>query len=180
MNFETIKTADLTLRKLTPEVFTFVHTHYDDQKLSEFFGFTSREEIVKSRARHAMGLSTFNRSFVNFQLIDNLSNEIIGGCGFHTWYFEHQRAEIGYDINFDSFKRKGLMTQALTAVLDYGFTTMDLNRVEAFIGLNNDASISLVSKFGFLREGVLRQHYKKDGVIEDSLIFSLLRSDYRF
>jgi ribosomal-protein-alanine N-acetyltransferase len=178
MNFELLNTEDLTLRKLTPEVYTFVHTHYDDKKLAEFFGFSSREEIIKSRAKHSMGMSTFNRSFVNFQLMDKSSGEIIGGCGFHTWYFEHQRAEIGYDLKFDSYKRKGLMTQALKLVLDYGFTSMDLNRVEACIGPKNDASIALVKKFGFVQEGLMRQHYKKDTGIEDSIMFSLLRSEY--
>jgi ribosomal-protein-alanine N-acetyltransferase len=178
MNFDLINTPDLVLRKLTPEVYTFVHTHYNDQQLSEFFGFSTREEVIRSRARHSMGMSTYNRSFVNFQLLDKNTNKIIGGCGFHTWYLEHQRAEIGYDLRDDSYKRKGLMSQAMKAVVDYGFNVMELNRVEACIGPRNEASIALVKKFGFVQEGHLREHYKKAEVIEDSLIFSLLRSEY--
>lgn len=179
MNFDLITTHDLVLRKLTPEVYTFVHTHYSDQQLSDFFGFSSREEMIRSRARQSMGMSTYNRSFVNFQLLDKNTNQIIGGCGFHTWYIEHQRAEIGYDLRNDAYKRKGLMTQAMKAVLDYGFNNMELNRVEACIGPRNEASIALVKKFGFVQEGLLREHYKKAEVIEDSLIFSLLRSEFQ-
>jgi len=46
---------------------------------------------------------------------------VIGWCGFHTWYTDHHRAEIGYGIYKDEFKKQGFMTEALEAVLEYGF-----------------------------------------------------------
>jgi ribosomal-protein-alanine N-acetyltransferase len=69
------------------------------------------------------------------------------------------------------------MVEALAAVIDLGFSAMELNRIEAFVGTDNTISKHLLEKFGFTQEGLLREHYKSGGQIEDSLVYSLLRSD---
>lgn len=58
----------------------------------------------------------------------------IGWCGYHTWYIDHRRAEIGYAIRSDEYKAQGIMTEVMNAVLRYGFEVMNLHRIEAFIG----------------------------------------------
>lgn len=177
MNFELLETENLTLRKITPDVYAFVFSDYDDTALKSFFGFSTDEELDKEKDKFQKGMTTYNRSFVNFQIIDRETKAIIGACGYHTWYFEHARAEIGYALNDDSYKGKGVMTEVLTAVIAYGFTKMNLNRIEAFIGPKNEASLRLVMKHHFTREGHLRKHYCKNGVMEDSLVFSLLKDE---
>ncbi|WP_245867728.1 GNAT family N-acetyltransferase [Flavobacterium lindanitolerans] len=92
---------------------------------------------------------------------------------------DHARAEIGYTFTDDNFKRMGLMSEALQPVLDYGFDKMQLHRVEAFISPTNNASIQLVKKFGFVKEGVMRQHYQKEGQFENSEIYSLLKEEHQ-
>ncbi|HEY2728055.1 MAG TPA: GNAT family protein [Parafilimonas sp.] len=52
---------------------------------------------------------------------------------------------------------------------------MNLRRIEALIELNNIASLKLSKKIGFIQDGYLREHYKHNGVMEDSLMFSLLK-----
>lgn len=54
---------------------------------------------------------------------------------------------------------------------------MKLHRIEAFIGPHNLPSQKLVQKMGFKKEGLLREHYCKKGVVEDSIVFSLLRRE---
>lgn len=179
MNFELLETEHLFLRKLTPEVYFYVHTNYSEPELMDFFGLSTTEELAKERTKFSQGISTYNRSFVNFQIIDKSTNELLGGCGFHTWYPEHRRAEIGYALNSEHLKGKGVMTEALKAVVTFGFTQMNLHRIEAFIGPKNEASIRLVQKLHFTREGQLRQHYCKNTIMEDSVVFSLLREEFR-
>jgi ribosomal-protein-alanine N-acetyltransferase len=70
------------------------------------------------------------------------------------------------------------MKEAMKAILIYGFEQMGLNRVEAFIGPDNKASRSLVERYGFVIEGQLRQHFCYDGVLQDSVAYSLLASEY--
>ena len=70
------------------------------------------------------------------------------------------------------------MTEAIAAILDHGFSVMDLHGVEACTSPNNQASIRLIEKFGFQKEGYLRQHFFRDGKLEDSLIYSLLKREF--
>ena len=70
------------------------------------------------------------------------------------------------------------MKEALPVVLDYGFNIMGLKRVEAFLSLENEASLRLIKSFGFKEEGSLREHYFTGGHMEDSSIFSLLLREY--
>lgn len=177
-SFEILSTDRLLLRKLSPEIFDFIHQNYTEQELMTFLGLTTEEALTFEKEKYRKGLSTFNKSFCYFQILEKTTEQIIGWCGYHTWYLDHQRAEIGYGLFDDHFKGKGLMSEVVKTVLDYGFDTMKLHRVEAFIGKENEASISLVRKFGFTKEGLLRQHYNKNGVMEDSLVFGLLKDEY--
>lgn len=176
--FEILTTNRLLLRKLSPETFDFIYHNYSDEELLVFLGLNTNEALAIEKEKHRKGLSTFNKSFCYFQVLDKTTERIIGWCGYHTWYLDHNRAEIGYGLFDDTFKQKGLMSEAMKTILDYGFKTMKLHRVEAFIGKENEASISLVRKFGFTKEGLLREHYNKNGVMEDSLVFGLLKHEY--
>lgn len=102
----------------------------------------------------------------------------MGWCGYHTWILKHHRAEIGYGLYREEDRRKGLMSEALEAVLQYGFEEMDLNRVEALTSYENEASIASLIKFGFREEGILKGHYYVDGLAEDSVMYALLKSEF--
>jgi len=179
MHFQTIETENLILRKITPDVCDFVFGLQEEEAIKNFFGLETDEQFAKEKERQEQGRTMYNRSFVNFQLIDKKTNQIIGACGFHTWCLDHARAEIGYNLNHDHYKGKGIMTEALKAVVQYGFEEMKLNRIEALIAPNNEPSIRLVQKLGFVKEGHLRQHYCKNNIMEDSLFFSLLKHEYQ-
>ncbi|WP_162128089.1 GNAT family N-acetyltransferase [Flavobacterium phycosphaerae] len=177
--FETLSTARLLLRKLTPEIFDYIYLHYSDAELMTFLGTADEAALAKEKEKHRKGLATFNKSFCYFLILDKNTTKIIGWCGFHTWYLDHNRAEIGYGLFDDAYKQKGIMSEAAKAILDYGFGPMNLHRVEALIGKDNMASLSLVKKFGFTQEGLLREHYFTNNTIEDSVVFGLLRQEYQ-
>jgi [ribosomal protein S5]-alanine N-acetyltransferase len=178
MDFEIFKTERLELRKLTPSDFNYIFENYPEAEIRMFLGISSDIEFAKELNKYKNGYSTYNRSFVFFQMLSGPDQQIIGGCGFHNWFKDHRRAEIGYALKNDAFKGKGLMTEALPFLLEYGFKQMDLNRIEAFIGSENTASLKLVTRYNFTREGVLRQHYINGDKIENSIVFSLLREEY--
>ncbi|MEP6684331.1 MAG: GNAT family protein [Parafilimonas sp.] len=175
MNFKLFYTNNLKLRLINQEVYDFVFTNYSDAEIMSFFELNSTAEFNRGKAKHAKGLSTFNKSFLYFQLFKNDDNKIVGECGFHTWYIDHDRAEIFYKLFNDADKQKGIMTEAIKFVIDYSFSEMHLHRIEALIEPNNVASLKLLEKMNFIKEGYLRGHYKNNGVMEDSVMFSLLR-----
>lgn len=103
-------------------------------------------------------------------------NTIVGTCGFNYIDAVNQRGEIGYEIGKD-FWRKGYMTQALQALIEEGFQTLNLNRIEAKVEPGNAPSCRLLEKAGFHEEGTLRHFEKLNGVFLDMVMYSLLRSD---
>lgn len=136
------------------------------------------EALAKEKAKYAVGLVTFNKSYLYHTIIERKSGNIIGWCGYHTWYTQHNRAEIGYGLYSDDYKRQGIMTEALNAILAFGFSNMNLHRIEAMTASYNTASINTLLKFGFTQEGILREHYLVGDKMEDSLMFSLLKHEF--
>ncbi len=70
------------------------------------------------------------------------------------------------------------MFEAMSAILAYGFTELELHRVEAIIDIANEPSKSLLLKLGFSYEGNLRQRYFFQGRFEDEYYFGLLKDEW--
>ena len=180
MKFEEIHTERLILRKISEDTYHELFKHYSDQDIKLFLGLSSDEALEKEKIKYKSGgMSTYNKKILYFQLLDKVNQSIIGWCGFHTWYIDHYRAEIGYGLYDDSYKRKGLMTEAIQPVVAYGFNQMNLHRIEALVAPYNEPSLKLIQKLNFKKEGVLKQHYLVDGKHEDSVIYGLLKPNFR-
>ncbi|WP_129677598.1 GNAT family N-acetyltransferase [Candidatus Chloroploca sp. Khr17] len=104
---------------------------------------------------------------------------LLGTCGFWRLIKPHFRAEVGYELGRTWWGR-GLMTEALGAVLRFGFTQMGLHSVEAMIDPPNVASRRVLEKLGFVQEAYFRENYydPTSGRFGDSAVFSLLRSNW--
>jgi RimJ/RimL family protein N-acetyltransferase len=88
-----------------------------------------------------------------------------------------RRAEIGYSLAAEAWGQ-GYMNEALTALLDRGFSEFALNRVEADVDPRNTASIKCLARLGFALEGLLRQRWIVGGEVSDSAIYGLLRDEW--
>lgn len=102
---------------------------------------------------------------------------VIGECCFWNFDADLHYAEIGYEL-YRSQWNKGIMTEALKAVLSYGFVDLGLNRIEATPLAINPSSQHLLIKLGFKHEGTLRQRILFQGKFEDQLCFGLLREEW--
>lgn len=173
-----LETERLYLRALTPEQYAHLLRQASDATLMTYFGFDSEGALETEKEKYSLGYKTFFSSFRHFHLLDKATGKVLGKCDFHTWVPSHRRAEVGYTLFRDEHKRQGLMTEALGAVLSYGFEEMKLHRVEALIADYNVPSRRLLLHYGFTEEGVLRGHYVEDGESKDSLLLSLLRPEY--
>lgn len=174
-----IETKRLELRLMTPEFYQHLFDQFSESEQMQILGLKNADELKLEREKFDKGLRTHNKSFAYFLLFDKSTRNLVGFCGFHMWYLDHNRAEIGYALYDDSIKRKGLMTEAMTKVLSFGFDELKLHRMEAMIGTNNEASKRLVKGFGFQYEGLMKEHYLKDGVYEDSEVYGLIKDHYR-
>ena len=177
--FETIETERLILRKLTGEMWEDILLNGSEEEILLYLG-TRSDAIESEKEKARKGFGSFNKSLLIFHLMDKNTGELLGWCGYHTWYRPHDRAEIGYGMYDDAHKSKGYMTEALRAVLKYGFEQMNLHRVEAFIADYNIPSKRLLERCGFRREGVAREHYFDNNQYEDSAFYGLLKHEFNF
>lgn len=173
-----LETERLLLRPLTDVQWAEILLTWPDDKAMSFLGLKTPDVLERDRRKARGGFATFNKRLLLFHLIERQSRQVIGSCSFHTWYIDHHRAEIGYDIADESLRGKGYMGEALAAMIAYGFRDMGLQRIEALLAEYNTPSLKLVLKNGFVQEGRLRGHYLVNGVYEDSLVFGLLRSEW--
>ena len=102
--------------------------------------------------------------------------DFVGWVTFNSWNVDFRSASLGFSLLPEVWGR-GYATEAVGAVLDWAFATFDLNRVQAEADTRNVASRRVLEKLGFLCEGTLRQDCVVDGVVSDSWVFGLLRSD---
>ncbi|KPU57426.1 acetyltransferase family protein [Bacillus wiedmannii] len=94
-----------------------------------------------------------NNKALRFTIIEKESHQIIGSCGYNFLDFENSKTEIGYDIS-KTFLGKGYAPEAISALLDYAFTHLKLNRVEAKVEPKNVNSIKVLQNYNSLLKGL--------------------------
>jgi [ribosomal protein S5]-alanine N-acetyltransferase len=100
---------------------------------------------------------------------------LIGSIGFWRMEKEHYRAEIGYMLH-PAYWSKGYVTEAIDAVLKYGFEQMGLHSVEANINPENRASAVVLEKTGFVQEAYFKENFYYNGRFLDTIVYSKLTS----
>ncbi|MBM4219405.1 MAG: GNAT family N-acetyltransferase [Gammaproteobacteria bacterium] len=108
----------------------------------------------------------------------NEDGEILGTCTLFSIHRDSKRAELGYCLR-SPYWRKGYMSEALTALIDYAFATLKLRRLEADVDPGNAGSVRLLERMGFTREGLLRERWDVGGQIGDTAFFGLLAREWR-
>lgn len=117
--------------------------------------------------------------FRGFLLCRLEDGAIMGSLAFsQIFHGNFQSAYLGYQIA-EPFAGQGYMTEALQLALRFAFRDLGLHRVEANIQPGNDASIALVRRVGFTREGYSRRYLKVAGRWRDHERWALLREDWR-
>ena len=101
-------------------------------------------------------------------------NEMIGEIGYYRTDLANYRAEIGYMLHID-FWRKGLISEALKKVINFGFQQMELHTISANINPGNDVSRQILLKHGFEKEAYFKEDYYFQGKFLDSEIYGLLK-----
>lgn len=87
-------------------------------------------------------------------------------------------AYLGYQL-FNGFTGKGYMTEAVRLLLRKAFTDLDLHRVEANVQPENKASIAVLKRNGFSKEGFSRRYLKIGGRWRDHERWAIIKEDWR-
>ena len=103
-------------------------------------------------------------------------HHIIGTIGFNNFTKRH-RANIGYDLQKE-YWNNGYITEALKAVVNFGFNQLEINRIEAEVMQGNTNSEKVLYKLNFKNEGILRQWMYWNKKYYDMTMFALLKEDH--
>ena len=173
-------TERLRLREMTLDDLDWYIEHFSLPEIVEgtaFPGPENRDEAMKEFQKYILDIWEQNTG-LRWGIELKGKPDLIGSAGLYKWEAEpHRRAEIGYDLN-PAYWGKGYMSEALEAVVEYGFEVMNLNRITLLALAYNDHSCRLARRLGFVEEGVMRENTFVDGRFVDDVFFALLRSDW--
>ncbi|MEK5231935.1 GNAT family protein [Lysinibacillus sp. FSL K6-0232] len=177
-DFPTLATERLILRKGIVDDCQDILALYADENVVKYLPltlFTATEDAIAE-------LNWYDKIFreqtgLRWVIEEAKTKKVIGTCGYLNYEKVHNRIEIGYDLN-PEYWGKGLMQEALSNIIHFAFTAMEINKIEAKIEPENIASIKLLEKLRFAKEGVLRQHEFEKGKYVDLAIFSILKNEY--
>lgn len=111
-----------------------------------------------------------------WKIVDKATGESVGACGMNAYNATHERAEIGYWLLPEHWK-KGIMAEVIPVMIDHLFAAWKLHRLEAVVEEGNDTSNKLAEKMGFRFEGVMRECEIKQGKRISLSMYSRLRTD---
>lgn len=110
---------------------------------------------------------------INWAITLKGDDKMLGVIGHYRIKPEHYRAEVGYMI-LPEYHGKGITTEAVQCVVDYGFNTMQLHSIEGVIDPENEASQRVLQKCGFVKEAHFKENEFYDGKFIDAVVYSKL------
>ena len=177
-SFPVINTERLLLRPFTLDDAKDVQNLANDPKIEEttlFIPYPYPDGLAEE------WISTHQAEFENkkqiiWAITSKQNKYLIGSVGL-TLRFEFEKAEFGFWIG-QKYWNKGYASEALSAVLKFGFEKLNLNKIFAHHFVNNPASGKVMIKNGLKEEGYLREDIIKDYKYIDVKIYGILKSEY--
>ena len=172
--FPILETERLTLRRVLPS------------DVKEMFELRSNPETMKYIPRPL--LTNHEEALAHIQMMEDKietneginwaitlkgDDKLLGVIGHYRIKPEHYRAEVGYMI-LPEYHGKGITTEAVQCVVDYGFNTMQLHSIEGVIAPENEASQRVLQKCGFVKEAHFKENEFYDGKFIDAVVYSKL------
>jgi ribosomal-protein-alanine N-acetyltransferase len=174
-----IETERLRLRHLEESDTDSLFEIFSDEEAMRFWSWTPFKERAQAEKLLAEIHDHFRqKSLFQWGIALRSSDLVIGTTTLFRYDEQSRRAELGYILN-RRYWGKGYIGEALSALFDFAFGKLNLNRLEADIEPRNLASVKTVERLGFQKEGLLRERWIVGDDIQDSLFYGLLRKDWK-
>ncbi|MBN2503179.1 MAG: GNAT family N-acetyltransferase [Anaerolineales bacterium] len=179
--FPILETERLLLRQIQPQDSTALFVILSDAEVTRYLGVQplySMDEVEGLLPLFHLPYQT--QSGIRWAITPKSgpdAGKLIGTCGLHRWQPDHYRAEIGYELA-RAYWGQGIMGAALNTILDFGFSTLGLNRIAAEVWAANTRSARFLEKQRFQSEGLLRQAEFVEGAFQDILIYAILKKEF--
>ena len=114
----------------------------------------------------------------DFGFVIMFNNTIAGRIGLHNIDRQNKTASIGYWLGAE-FEKNGIITKCCKAIIDFGFTQLDLNRIEIRCAIENYKSKAVPERLNFKQEGILKQAEFVNNKILDLHVYALLKEEWQ-
>ncbi|MCC6463575.1 MAG: GNAT family N-acetyltransferase [Saprospiraceae bacterium] len=160
--FPELHTGRLLLRQITPADEQEVFFLRSDARVNTYVG-RQRAHTLDDARQHIQKLSNnlLQHTGITWAIVPKGASKMVGSILLWSIDWAAQKAEVGYELHPD-FQRQGIMQEALQAVLEFAFQTLEFRRIEAFTMGENLGSVQLLNKFKFSRDAAAEQVFRAE------------------
>ena len=174
----TLTTERLVLRQMRVSDYEDMYDYAKRSELTKYLLWSPHPSSEYSKTFLKVVMKRYRAGqFYDWGIEEKESGRMIGTCGFTSIDIEHRRAEVGYVINPD-FQRRGYAPEAAEEVFKFGFSELDLNRIECRFMQGNYASLEVMKKLRMTFEGYMRDAMYVKGEYRTIGVCSILKEEF--
>jgi diamine N-acetyltransferase len=173
----TLKGNNIYLRSLEPEDLEFIYTIENNESIWE----VSNTQTPYSRFLIKQYLENAHQDIyeakqLRLVICKNDSQDAVGLIDLFDFDHKNKRAGVGIIIDTDNNRNQGFGQEALSLVIEYSFSYLNLHQLYANIGSHNEASLKLFAKFDFQKVGLKKDWNFHQSKYQDEILFQLLNT----
>jgi ribosomal-protein-alanine N-acetyltransferase len=162
--FPNLTTERLILRQITTNDENEFHRLKSDERILEFLNTKPKTLDEARQFLNRINEGIANNEWILWGITLKDENKLIGSICLWNIAYEQSKAEIGYEL-MPEHQGKGIMSEAIKAVMEYGFENIKLDLIEALPYSNNTKSIKLLERNGFIRGGSFKENDSSEEMI---------------
>jgi len=172
-----VQTQNYILKEIVSSDIENIHKGLSDPEITKYYDVHFPTlEATKEQMQWYADLKK-NGTGAWWGIYDKNNNHFVGAGGFNGLDKNHKKAEIGFWL-LKEFWGNGIMKEVMPALFNYGFTHLDLNRIEGFVIHQNDKCKRGLEKINFTFEGTMRESEMKNGELISVDVYSILKSEW--
>ncbi|MDX5506428.1 MAG: GNAT family N-acetyltransferase [Bacteroidota bacterium] len=173
--FPLLESPRLILREFNEEDARTILAMRIDGRIGRFIARPEMEKIEDALGLVRRTRDAFHQKMgIGWAGIHRKSGKLIGSCGFNQLDILNLRAEIGGEMEVESWGT-GLAQEAVRAILEFGFSSLGLNSIEAKVDPGNRSAIALLHYFGFEKEAHFKDRILFDGQFRDMAVYTAFK-----
>ncbi len=174
---QSIQTERILLRKYNIDDAVDIFKNYaTDKRVTKFLSWQPYDNIEDLKIFISEQVLNYTDNMYNWVI--EYEGQVVGSISAMLLDEKNESCEIGYCLGFE-FWNKGIMTEAMSATIQYLFLEIGFHRIVAKHNVENPASGKVMMNCNMVNEGRLREYYLcHDGTYSDSLIYSILKNEF--
>ena len=174
----TLETERLRLVKISPEHAEDMYEYSCDPDVTKYLTWSCHSSVKETERYIKLLQKKYTAGVFNdWGLIEKSSGKFIGTCGFTSFDYEKNTAEIGYVLN-KSYWGKGYAAEAAGCVMEFGFDNFGLDGYCAKCMEGNDSSMRVMQKVGMSFEGIYKNGMFIKGAYKTIIVYNVTKEKY--